>query len=130
MEPNKQESEDKYPRMKKIQLIETSVKDPGGLSSISADLDLSYKSLTGIAVLTGIGQGHSLSSSSVEGKELFPKNFELAFIQSGEHVAPKDRFFPLEKIPASGRKIQLEYKDAGTAPSYPYNLKIYLLLEN
>jgi len=115
---------------RKIQLIETQVKRAGTIVRFSEELDRDYKSLKGISLLTVIGSGHILASSSVDGLELFPKNFEVNFLQSSDNVSPNQRFFTLEGIPAQGSKIEFDFVDSGKSISYPYDVKIYLLLEN
>ncbi|TSE10335.1 hypothetical protein [Aquimarina algiphila] len=111
----------------KIQLIETEVLQAGNQIRITDDLDIGYKHLMGVAILSSIGKGHVLRSFTLSGKELFPKNFEVEFLQSSNHVSPKERFFPLLEI-ADGKKIELEYIDSGTAETYPYTFKLYMLL--
>lgn len=113
----------------KIQLIEKEVAKPGETVRISEDLDKDYKHLTGIGILWTMGKRNILASSSVSGKDLFPKNFEVAFLQSNTYVAPNQRFYPLEEK-AEGNKIEMDYKDGGFSKNYPYTLKIYLKLEN
>ncbi|MEW7289634.1 hypothetical protein [Aquimarina sp. 2304DJ70-9] len=113
----------------KIQLIEVIVPEAGSQLRISEDLDIGYKHLKGLAILSSIGTGHVLRSFTLSGAELFPKNFEVEFLQSSAHVAPKERFFPLMEI-ADGKKIELEYTDSGKAESYPYTFKLYMLLAN
>lgn len=115
--------------MKKIQLIEKTVTSANQLVRIAEELDRGFQKLSGIACLDNIGLDSSLTSSSVDGKELLPKNFEVMFFQTNEHVAPDTRFFSLE-AKASGQRIEMEFQDGGTAPAYPYQLKIYLRLEN
>ena len=116
--------------MKKIQLIEKEVLRSGDTVRVSEDLDRDYKHLTGISFLDNVGLNSLLFSSSLDGKELFPKNFEVAFLQSNVFVPPNERFFTLKNKEANGNKIELDYKDGGTAVSYPYMLRIYLQLEN
>jgi hypothetical protein len=114
---------------KNYQLIEKEVTKASELVRISEDLDRDYKKLTGIAVLWTMGKHHNLSSSSLSGKDLLPKNFELAFLQSNTYVPVNDRFFELDEV-ANGNKIELEIKDGGYGKKYPYTMKIYLRLEN
>jgi hypothetical protein len=114
----------------KIQLIEKVITAGGFDYSISDELDRQYKYLTGIAVLDVIGERSLFVSSSIEGKELFPKNFEVGFIQSSKAVSPDRRFFSLSGKRAEGAKIELLFKDGESAPAYPYTLRIYLRLEN
>jgi len=141
----------------KIQLIEKEITQKDGLVRITEELDQNYKSLTGISVLHNIGEHHYFTSFNIDGQEVLPKNFEVAFLQTNAHVAPKDRFFPLEHM-ADGKKIDIEFQDVykssnpiytieqsgvsvtGATPrydinganeiTYPYTLKIYLLLSN
>lgn len=98
--------------------------------SISEELDHSYPFLTGICILDNIGTHNLLRSSSLDGQELFPKNFEVGFIQSNLSVAPDQRFLTLSDKTAEGNKIEMEYVDGGNAPRYPYTLKIYLRLRD
>jgi hypothetical protein len=115
----------------KIQLIEKVITggEPKNFS-ISEELDREYKYLTGIAILDGIGINNLFSTSSIDGSELFPKNFEVAFLQSSRNVAPDDRFFTLRNKKADGAKLDIDFWNGGSAQSYPYTLKIYLRLEN
>lgn len=114
----------------KVQLIEKEVKVQGDVISITEELDRDYKKLTGIAFLDNNGVSSILQSSSVNGKELFPKNFETAFLQSGINVPPDERFFTLYDREAAGNKIEITFVDGGAAPKYPYTIKIYLRLES
>ncbi|WP_438712641.1 hypothetical protein ACSTS3_10445 [Aquimarina muelleri] len=113
----------------KIQLIETTVINANDTLRISEDFDIGYKDLEGVAVLSSIGKGHIFRSFTVAGAELFPKNFEVEFLQSTNHVAPNERFFKVKDI-ADGKKVEIEYIDSGKADAYPYSLKIYMLLRD
>ncbi len=114
----------------KVQLIEREVKTPGEIITLAEELDRDYKKLTGISLLDNNGLNSLLQTSSVNGKELFPKNFEAAFVQSGINVPPDQRFFTIHDREAGGYNIEIVFTDGGTAPKYPYTLKIYLRLEN
>lgn len=115
--------------MRKIQLIEKTVQSANDFVRIGEELDRGFEKLTGISCLDNIGLDSSLTSTSIDGKELLPKNFEVMFFQTNEHVAPDERFFSLN-VPAKGHRIEIEFQDGGSAPSYPYQLKIYLRLAN
>ena len=115
--------------MKKIQLIEKEIPVAGATVKINEELDRDYAEMTGIAFLDNIGLNCLLNSSSIDGEEVFPKNFEVAFLQSNVFVPPNERFFSLQDKKAGGNKIELEFKDGSTAASYPYTLKIYIRLE-
>lgn len=114
---------------KKIQLIEAEINKVGDVVRISEELDQNYNHLVGIGVLSSMGTGSILSSSSVGGKELFPKNFEVEFIQTSSKVSPNNRFFKLEGVEAQGKKIEIDFQYNGEAQNYPIPLRIYLLLE-
>lgn len=113
----------------KIQLLETTVIKANDTVRFSEDFDIGYKFLKGVAVLSSIGKEHLFRSFTVAGAELFPKNFEVEFLQSSNHVAPNERFFKVKDI-ADGKKIEIEYIDSGKADTYPYSLNIYMLLSN
>lgn len=116
-------------RTKYYQLLEKEITKANDLVHISENLNKDYKKLTGLAILWTMGKRNMLISSSISGKEMFPKNIEVAFLQSNTYVPVNERFFDVEEV-ADGNKIELEYKDGGGAKSYPYTLKIYLRLEN
>lgn len=115
---------------KKIQLIEKEVPVSGATVRIIEDLNKDYDKLTGIALLDNFGLNSELVSSSLDGSELFPKNFEALFLQSNVFVPPDMRFFTIHDREAKGNKLEIDFKDGGTAGSYPYTLRIYLRLEN
>jgi len=123
----------------KVQTIEKIVTAQGQVVKISEYLDKDYDKLTGIAFLDNIGTGNKLISSSLDSADLFPKNFEVLFLQTSSNVPPDKRFFTLHGKKAKGNKIEFEYQDGGTkdirmeqeiSGSYPYTLTIYLKLED
>ncbi|MFC5047686.1 hypothetical protein ACFSTE_05870 [Aquimarina hainanensis] len=113
----------------KIQLLEKEITKEKQRILLVDELDISYEKLVGIAILSNLGQGHIISNSTLAGVEVFPKNFEVDFLQSNYSVAPQKRFFPLQYT-AKGKKIELEITDSGKMPVYPYTFRIYLLLSN
>ena len=114
----------------KIQLIEKEIEQQGQTVRIIEDLDKDYEKLTGIALLDNFGLNSELVSSSLGGSELFPKNFEALFLQSNVFVPPDMRFFTIQDREAKGNKLEIDFKDGGTAGAYPYTLRIYLRLDN
>ena len=114
---------------KRIQLIEKEVVEASQLVRISDELDRNYSRLTGISVLDKVGKDCLLHSSSVDGRELFAKNFEVEVLQTNSSVAPDERFFTVNGFRADGSQIEIEFQDGGNAAKYPYTLKIYLRLE-
>lgn len=118
-------------KKRKIQLIEKNVTTAGEAVRLSDDLDKDYNYLKGIALLLPEDKKHTFRSCTLAGREVFPKGFEVAFIQSNDTIAPNERFFKLDEI-AQGKELEIEFQDgnAPTAPFTPYTLKIYALLEN
>ena len=114
----------------KYQILETEVNEAGQIIKFSDYLDKDFKYLTGIAVVDTYTYQATLEYSAIDGKELFPRGFEMLFLQANNFVNPTDRFFSLEDIEAKGKKIELEFKDGATSPIYPFTLKVYLRLEN
>ncbi len=114
----------------KYQILEAIVSEPNQSVRFSDYLDKDFKYLTGMAVVDFFTFQSSLEYSAIDGKELFPRGFELVFLQANNFVRPSDRFFGLEDVEAKGKKIELEFKDGGTSPLYPFTLKVYLRLEN
>ncbi|TSE10004.1 hypothetical protein [Aquimarina algiphila] len=111
----------------KIQLIETTITKAKDIVHISEDFDIGYRYLEGVAVLSSIGKGHLFRSFTIAGAELFPKNFEVEFLQSSTHVSPNERFFSVREI-ADGKKVEIDYIDGGNAIQYPYSFKLYMYL--
>lgn len=115
----------------KIQLMEKEVTSAGQTVRLSDDLDKDFKKLKGIAILSFKETKDIFRSCTLAGREVFPKGFEVAFLQSNGAVAPNDRFFKLDEI-ADGKEFEMEFQD-GSDPATVferYTLKIYLLLEN
>ncbi len=113
--------------MQKIQLITKKVTAANELVRINEELDRDFSLLSGIAILDNVPLGSSLTSCSINGKDVLPKGFEVLFLQSSNHVAPSERFFPIEAA-ASGNKLEIAYQDGGLIDNYPYTLRIYLAL--
>ena len=114
----------------KYQILETEVTEGGQIIKFSDYLDKDFKYLTGVAVLDTYTYQSTLEYSAIDGKELFPRGFEMLFLQANNFVNPSDRFFSFEDVEAEGKKIELEFKDGATSPIYPFTLKVYLRLEN
>ena len=114
---------------KKIQLIEKEVPQAGATVKLSDELDRNYHRMSGISFPEELGNRAVLISSSVDGNELFPKNFEVVNMQSSTAVSPDERYLTVNEK-AEGNKIEMEFKDGGNAPDYPYILKVQVRLEN
>lgn len=115
----------------KYQLLKLVITAAGNFP-ISAESDKSYKRITGIHFSSS--DTNSLKDSvftklDIDSNEIFPEGFEVKMIRTGEEVAPNDRFYSLNER-AEGSTILGNYRDAGNALLYPYNVYIYLRLEN
>ena len=116
--------------MKRIQVITKTVDTSTQSIVLETELDSKYSHLTGVAFLDNIGSGNILLESILDQHEIFPNDFEVAFLQTNSSVAPNDRFFTIGQKEIDGSKITLKFKDGGTASNNPYELKVYLRLEN
>ena len=114
----------------KYQIIQGEVSAAGETVKLSDYLDKDYKYLTGVSVMDVSTFQSVLEYSAIDGKELFPRGFEMLFLQTSNFINPADRFFGLEDIEANGKKIELEIKDGSFSPRYPLTIKVYLRLEN
>ena len=113
-----------------LQLIQKEVPSAGATVRISEELDKDFKHLSGIAMVDFEGVRSVLLHSSLDGNELFPKDWEVASFQTSITVPPDERYFTLEDRIAEGNRLEMEFKDGGTAANYPYTLKINLRLSN
>ena len=113
----------------KIQLLEGLINKANAAIKITEDLDIGYKNLEGVAVMSSAGEGNIFKTFSIAGSELFPKNFEVDFLKSNAYVSPNQRFFKVQEI-ADGRKVEIDFQDGGNNSVYPYTIKIYMLLSN
>lgn len=114
----------------KIQILEVDIDNHSNVYSIKDELDRQYQHITGIAVLGNVSDKILITNSSIDGIELFPKDFEALFLQSNSSVSPNDRFFNIVKREAKGNNIELSFKDLNNNSFSPYKLSIYLKLEN
>ena len=115
----------------KYQIIKLTITGAGNFP-ISAETDKAYKRVTGL-------QFNSTDSSAlkdavfgkfeIDSNEIFPDGFEAKLIQTGLEVSPNDRFYKIDER-ADGSSVLGNFTDAGNAAAYPYNVYIYLRLEN
>lgn len=115
----------------KYQLLKLIITAAGSFP-ISAEADKAYKKITGIHFSTS--DTNALKDSvftklEIDNNEIFPDGFEVKMIRTGEELSPNDRFYSLSER-GEGSTIVGTFKDAGNAVAYPYNVYIYLRLEN
>lgn len=118
-------------RPNKYQLLKLIITGAGTFP-INAEADKAYKRITGIQYSSG--DTNSLKDAvftkfEIDNNEIFPDGFEVKMIQTGQEVPPNDRFYPLNER-GEGSTIVGVFKDVGNAVAYPYNVYIYLRLEN
>ena len=115
---------------KMIQVIIETVGASEDEVTLEGELSRNYTHFTGVAFLDNIGEGNILLQSFLDQSEIFPNDFEVEFLQTNSSVAPNDRFLSIGNKKIDGTKVKFKYKDGGNAPNYPYELKVYLRLEN
>ncbi len=115
----------------KYQLLKLAITGAGAFP-INAEADKAYKRITGInysTTDTNALKDSVFTKFEIDSNEIFPDGFEVKMIQTGQEVPPNDRYYPLNER-AEGSTIVGSFKDAGNAAAYPYNVYIYLRLEN
>ncbi len=115
----------------KYQLLKLIITAAGNFP-INAEADKAYKKVTGIHLSssdTAALKDSVFTKLEIDSNEIFPEGFEVKMIRTGEEVPPDERFYTLNER-ADGSTISGNFKDAGNAVAYPYNVYIYLRLEN
>lgn len=115
----------------KYQIIKLAITGAGSFP-INAESDKAYKRITGIAYSstdTNAQKDTVFSKYEIDNNEIFPDGFEVKMISTGQEVPPNERYYPINER-AEGSTIVGTVKDAGNAGAYPYNVYIYLRLEN
>ncbi len=117
----------------KYQIIKVKISKAGESVKFSADTNKLYKNLTGIFASLPFESslfGTTLSLK-VADREIFPEEWEIKLISTGQQVSPNDRFFNRIKEEAAGNRIDGRLTDGGVdiGVIFPYTAKIYLRLE-
>ena len=115
----------------KYQLLKLAITGAGSFP-INAEADKAYKKITGIlysSTDTNALKDSVFTKFEIDNNEIFPDGFEVKMIQTGQEVPPDERYYPLDER-GDGSTIAGTFKDAGNAAAYPYNVYIYLRLEN
>lgn len=116
----------------KYQIIKIPVTQAGESVKFSADSDKLFKRITGLSA--SLPDEKAIPGCTLElkiaDKEIFPEEWELKMITSGQAVSPNDRFFTSVQEEAHGNRIDGRFTD-GRVPgiTYPYLAKLYLRLE-
>ncbi len=111
--------------MQKIQAIKVEIPNGQDTITVTDDLTVGYSKFTGVAVVNSQAGNDVLKSVMFDGKELLPKNTEVALIQSTTNVIPDERFFSVNEKNQNS-SIELTIKASNTA-GRAYN--VYLRLE-
>ena len=115
----------------KYQLIKLTITGAGNFP-ISAETDKAYRKVTGLQFSgtdSAALKDAVFSKFEIDANEIFPDGFEVKLIQTGLEVSPNERFYKINER-AEGSSVLGNFKDAGNAVAYPYNVYIYLRLEN
>ena len=116
----------------KYQIIKIHVPDAGDKVKLSASTDKLYEKVTGIAA--SLPFEGSLFGSTLElkiaDKEIFPEEYEIKRLCTGQETGLNERFMDVE-VEAAGSTIELEYIDGGVTEevTFPYTVLLYLRLE-
>lgn len=116
----------------KYQIVKIPVAAAGDSVKFSADIDKLFKRVTGLSA--SLPDDKAITGCTLElkiaDKEIFPEEWELKMITSGQNVSPNDRFFASVNEEAHGNRIDGRFTD-GQVPgiTYPYIAKLYLRLE-
>jgi hypothetical protein len=115
-------------------MIAFTVCTPGEIVSISEKIVFKDKDqiyLTGIAVSST--EGAYLDSVfrkfHLNSEEIFPTDFAVKLLLGPLNIEPQNRFYPLKINFKTDINVEIEYKDANSKASYPYDVRIYLRLE-
>ncbi len=114
----------------KYQIIKIPISAAGESIKFSADMDKMYKRITGL--FASLPEDKAVPGTTLElkisDKEIFPEEYEIKMVTTGQNVSPNSRFFGLMEE-ALGNHIEGRLTDSGKADSYPYVAKLYLRLE-
>lgn len=115
----------------KYQIIKLAITGAGSFP-INAETDKAYRKVTGLqysSTDSAALKDAVFSKFEIDSNEIFPDGFEVKLIQVGQEVNPNERFYKVNEK-AEGSSVLGTFKDAGNAAAYPYNVYIYLRLEN
>lgn len=92
-----------------------------------------YRKVTGIKISAPSANLSELVFSSpltINNEEIFPEDFELKNLTTGQEVAPDNTFYLLNEE-ANNSTVTGKVKDNSAAQGFvPYSIRIYLRLEN
>jgi hypothetical protein len=115
----------------KYQIIKVPISAAGESIKFSADTDKMYKRITGL--FASLPEDKAVPGTTLElkisDKEIFPEEYELKMVTTGQNVSPNSRFLGLSEE-AFGNHIEGRLTDSGRADSYPFVAKLYLRLED
>ncbi len=115
----------------KFDIIKIPVSEAGQIVKFSADANKMYKWIEGLFV--SLPEEKAVPGSTMELKianeEIFPEDYEVKLLTTGQECAPNERFFDLIHEEAVGNLIEGRFTDSGKADVYPYVAKLYLMLK-
>jgi len=121
------------PKSIKYQVIKVTVPSAGATASVTTNSDKLYKNIIGILVSMPYQVTFPDSSTInlvINDKEIFPDTFEVKVLNCDSYIPVNDRFYLLDE-PADGSTVKIKIKDGAMAGvAYPYNINVYLKLED
>lgn len=98
------------------------------------ELDKNIKSVKGVLVTSDkddLLYYRGTQKIEINSEEYFPENYESKLLMSGVNVAPKQRFYDLENVPAGNGIIKMSYTDAddGRTLFEAYRVSLYVNCE-
>lgn len=115
-------------------VIKFTVRISGEAVPISENIIFSDDSLvylTGIAVATVEGpySGSLFRKFYLNSEEFFPTDFEVRLLAMPQNIAHQNRFYSMNIHCKTNLHFEIEYKDADSEASYPYNVNIHFRFE-
>ena len=120
-------------RSKFYQIFSVSVPSAGAEVKIAGQFNVLYEKVTGVYATSSDTAAISksyLKKFQIDNDDVFPENFEILLLTSGNEVPPDNLFMSFDER-AKLSQFDMTYVDgSAVGASYPYTLSLYFRLEN